>query len=185
MTGKNKCRILKQIRREIAKQNNIEFVTEECKYKGECLGTCPKCEAEVRYLERELEKKKALGKKIAVAGLAIGMAATSTGCTLTEKIISINSGGIFPTEQSEVLEGDIAVELAGEPAPIEIETDVLQGKFYPEETTQIVTDGFVTLPETEEETSTETNDETQIPETTSKIDEVVLMGDPVVNYNDR
>ena len=178
MTGKNKCRILKQIRREIAKQNDIEFVTEECKYKGDCLGTCPKCEAEVRYLERELIKKKALGKKIAVAGLAIGMAATSTGCTLTEKIINTHTSGIFPTEQSEVLDGDIAVELAGEPATPESETETLQGKFYPEDSSIITTD-LIATPETDEET----DDETQIPETTSKINDTVLMGAPV-DYND-
>ena len=80
MTGKSKCKILKDIRRQIAEKNGIELVIEECKYKGDCLGTCPRCEAEVRYLERELEKRRALGKKVAVAGLVATLAATSTGC---------------------------------------------------------------------------------------------------------
>lgn len=35
----------------------------------------PYCEAEVRYLERELSKRKSLGKAVAVAGIA--MAAVS------------------------------------------------------------------------------------------------------------
>lgn len=49
--GKMTCRILKEIRRQIAEANDIEFVTSECRYQGDCAGTCPKCEAEVRYLE--------------------------------------------------------------------------------------------------------------------------------------
>lgn len=69
MKGKDKCKILKEIRKEIAKNNDIEYVISECKFSGECKGTCPKCEAEVRYLEQELEKRRALGKKVAVAGI--------------------------------------------------------------------------------------------------------------------
>ena len=42
--GKEKCRILKEIRAEIAKANDIEWVTSECKHQGNCKGTCPKCE---------------------------------------------------------------------------------------------------------------------------------------------
>ena len=52
--GKQTCRILKDIRRQIAEANGIEFTVSECRYKGDCLGTCPKCEAEVRYLEQNL-----------------------------------------------------------------------------------------------------------------------------------
>ena len=52
--GKQTCKILKEIRKQIAAENDIKLVIEECTYQGDCLGTCPKCEAEVRYLEREL-----------------------------------------------------------------------------------------------------------------------------------
>ena len=55
--GKQTCKILKEIRKQIAAENDIKLVIEECTYQGDCLGTCPKCEAEVRYLERELEKR--------------------------------------------------------------------------------------------------------------------------------
>ena len=55
--GKQTCKILKEIRRQIAEANDIEFITSECQYQGDCLGTCPKCEAEVRYLEQQLERK--------------------------------------------------------------------------------------------------------------------------------
>lgn len=82
MRGKEKCRILKQIRREIAANNEIAFFTEECKFRGECTGTCPKCEQELRYLEQELEKRRHMGKKIVVAGIAAAMLVSGAGCGL-------------------------------------------------------------------------------------------------------
>ena len=48
MSGKNKCKILKEIRQKIADENDIPFVTAECQFQGECSGTCPKCEAELQ-----------------------------------------------------------------------------------------------------------------------------------------
>ena len=68
--GKQTCKILKEIRRQIAEANGIEFVTSECRYKGGCLGTCPKCEAEVRYLEQQLRARSLAGKAIALAGIS-------------------------------------------------------------------------------------------------------------------
>ena len=65
--GKQTCKILKEIRRQIAEANGIEFVTSECRYKGDCLGTCPKCEAEVHYLEQQLHARSLAGKAIALA----------------------------------------------------------------------------------------------------------------------
>ncbi len=79
--GKRTCRILKDIRRQIAEANGIEFVTSECRYKGDCLGTCPKCEAEVRYLEEQLRSRSLAGKAIALAGLSAGML-LFTGCDI-------------------------------------------------------------------------------------------------------
>ena len=75
--GKQTCKILKEIRKQIAAENDIKLVIEECTYKGDCLGTCPKCEAEVRYLERELEKRQRMGKAAMVAGLSVGLLGSS------------------------------------------------------------------------------------------------------------
>ena len=85
MNGKSKCKILKDIRRKIAEENDIAYVTSECKYQGECSGTCPKCEAELRYLEEELAKRKNLGKTVAVAGIAAALVVGSTGCALFQE----------------------------------------------------------------------------------------------------
>ena len=75
--GKQTCKILKEIRKQIAAENDIDLVVSECTYQGDCLGTCPKCEAEVRYLERELEKRQRMGKAAMVAGLSVGLLASS------------------------------------------------------------------------------------------------------------
>jgi len=78
--GKQTCKILKEIRKQIAAENDIELVISECTYQGDCLGTCPKCEAEVRYLERELEKRQRMGKAAVFAGMSLGAALTAASC---------------------------------------------------------------------------------------------------------
>lgn len=71
--GRNICNTLKAIRKQIADANEIEYSPEECHFKGECKGTCPKCEQDVRYLEKELRLKQIAGKVIKVAGVALGI----------------------------------------------------------------------------------------------------------------
>ncbi len=62
--GKAKCEVLKEIRKQIAAANNIEYNTTECKFQGECSGTCPRCEQELAYLTEEIRKRKAAGMTI-------------------------------------------------------------------------------------------------------------------------
>ena len=80
MTGKEKCKILKEIRKEIAQKNDIEWVVNECRHKGDCKGTCPRCESEVRKLEQELEKRKKVGKTIALVGISAACLAGLIAC---------------------------------------------------------------------------------------------------------
>ena len=65
---KQKCKALREIRRQIAKKNNIKFNTSDCKYKGKCSGTCPKCDEELLYLNSELEKRENAGKSVIIDG---------------------------------------------------------------------------------------------------------------------
>ena len=116
--GKQTCRILKEIRRQIAEANDIEFITSECQYQGECLGTCPKCEAEVRYLEQQLERKRMAGKAITVLGISAGLVATAplTSCTSPKKPDHISTyDSIAETDTTETIcmemEGDIALKI--------------------------------------------------------------------------
>lgn len=72
MTGKEKCNLLRQIRKEIAKANNIPYQPDDCDYPGnDCPGTCPKCDAEIRALDTMLNRKAARGEKITVAGISL------------------------------------------------------------------------------------------------------------------
>ena len=96
--GKKTCKILKEIRRQIAEANDIEYVVEECQYKGDCLGTCPKCEAEVRYLEQQLHQRQLLGKAVMVAGISAGLLSLSS-CG-NEMYDQINT-----SEEAEVIRG--------------------------------------------------------------------------------
>lgn len=102
--GKQTCKILKEIRRQIAEANGIEFATSECRYKGDCLGTCPKCEAEVRYLEQQLRSRTLAGKAVALAGISAGMILMS-GCSGTSTKNQTNDDllGVF-IESPEMIE---------------------------------------------------------------------------------
>ena len=73
-TGKEVCRHLKAVRRDIADKNDIELIQEECTHEGPCRGTCPKCEQEVRYLEEKLSERKRLGKAASIIGVAATIA---------------------------------------------------------------------------------------------------------------
>ncbi|MBR5117320.1 MAG: hypothetical protein IK100_01590 [Muribaculaceae bacterium] len=78
--GKHICETLKAIRKDIAKANDIDYQPIECNHQGDCAGTCPACESETRWLERQLRSRQALGKAVLVAGLSLalsGMAAAS------------------------------------------------------------------------------------------------------------
>ena len=110
--GKHTCKILKEIRRQIAEANGIEFITSECRYKGDCSGTCPKCEAEVRYLEEQLRVRYLAGKAVALAGISAGMIFMS-GCGGTSS--SDSSGDSISDSRVEMADSTGDDRLSGEP----------------------------------------------------------------------
>lgn len=143
MHGKNKCKILKQIRQQIAKENDIPLITKECTFQGECSGTCPRCEAELRYLEQQLARRQALGKTVTVAALSLGLMAGAVGCSLAPADVV----GDVPMVTAETLEGEptesaeLIGEVAADPPACETEFIELDGDVaYPVET---VSDDFV------------------------------------------
>ena len=71
--GRSTCKLLKDIRQQIADANGISYQPKECHYEGDCAGTCPACEAEIRYLETQLRERKRKGWGMKVAGLAAGL----------------------------------------------------------------------------------------------------------------
>lgn len=112
MRGKEKCKALKEIRRQIAEENDIPYVVSQCTHQGECRGTCPKCEAELRYLERELAIRQGLGKAVAVVGISTSVCAGLTACSPID--MARNALGMG-TEVQE-LDGDISLADPGEVA---------------------------------------------------------------------
>jgi len=83
--GRKVCNTLKEIRQQIADKNEIEYTAAECNFEGECIGTCPKCESEVKYIENELHRRKQIGKAVAVAGISLGMVGTFSACNIAKQ----------------------------------------------------------------------------------------------------
>lgn len=102
--GKSTCKTLKAIRRQIAEANDIVYEPHECHYDGPCLGTCPACEAEVRYLEQQLGLRRQLGWAVSLIGVSAGLlsACTSTG---TKAVAEKSNGGESNMEVHEPAAG--------------------------------------------------------------------------------
>ena len=157
MLGKQKCKILKEIRQRIADENDIPYVTRECTFQGECKGTCPRCESELRYLEKQLALRASLGKRVAVAALCAGMTMGISACgssaqagSQTTSQTSSQSGGDQTDGQSG---GDQWEE-------VELSGDVV---YMPEEESdpdipdEVVTTGEVPYPEDDQDVTPDDN----------------------------
>ena len=105
--GKYICDQLKQIRLDIARANGIKYAPRECHHEGDCQGTCPACESEVRYLEREIARRRSHGKVALIAGVSLGMMSfTATSC---DQISQTVKELIHPDDEwmGEVTAGDV------------------------------------------------------------------------------
>ena len=71
--GKPICETLKAIRKKIADANDIPYAPIKCALEEDCLGTCPTCESEIRYIEDQLNIRKMAGKAVKIVGLATVM----------------------------------------------------------------------------------------------------------------
>ena len=71
MTGRDKCRLLRNIRAVVALENGIELKQEECHHEGDCAGTCPKCEAEAENLMASLEALREKGRVLKLSGVCL------------------------------------------------------------------------------------------------------------------
>ena len=163
--GKEKCRILKEIRAEIARQNDIEWVVSECKHQGNCKGTCPKCEQEVRQLEKALARRESLGKRVAVVGVSASIALSVTGCV--NPLLRPTAGVPLPE--------------TGESLPPNTESESLHETSAQGE--EVVTDmGDVTIPG--DSFMGEIVDGEFLEETTETETEEPLMGDPAPDWEE-
>ena len=99
--GKSTCKLLKDIRQQIADANGISYRPKECHYKGDCTGTCPACEEEIRYLERELKARKGNGFGMKVAGIAAGICATVMPMTAAAQAVKPDSTANPPVQTTK------------------------------------------------------------------------------------
>ena len=106
-TGKEVCLILKGIRQKIADANGISYQPKECQHEGDCAGTCPACEEEIRYLERELKARKGNGFSMKVAGIAAGICATVMPMTAAAQAVKPDSTANRPVHTAK--KGDVKV----------------------------------------------------------------------------
>ena len=97
-TGKEKCELLKSVRMRIAKKYGLSYSPTECTHEGDCLGTCPMCEAELIDLQKQLDAK----------GLS--------DVDLQEDLI-VALQGWFVDEPSELIAMEQGMVAMGEPAP--------------------------------------------------------------------
>ena len=113
--GKSICNVLKTIRKQVADANEIKYEPRECHHEGECRGTCPACEAEVRYIEQQLNIRRQLGKAVAVVGISAGLAALSSCTSCSDNASNLEKGEM---EQQSLMEGrasmDDSVEIVGQ-----------------------------------------------------------------------
>ena len=99
--GKSTCKLLKDIRQQIADANGISYQPKECHHKGNCAGTCPACEEEIRYLERELKARKGNGFGMKVAGIAAGICATVMPMTAAAQAVKSDSTANPPVQTTK------------------------------------------------------------------------------------
>ena len=105
--GKSTCKLLKDVRQQIADANGISYQPKECQHKGDCAGTCPACEEEIRYLERELKARKGNGFGMKVAGIAAGICATVMPMTVAAQAVKSDSTANRPVHTAK--KGDVKV----------------------------------------------------------------------------
>ena len=99
--GRSTCKLLKSIRQQIADANGIRYQPKECQHKGDCAGTCPACEEEIRYLERELKARKGNGFGMKVAGIAAGICATVMPMTAAAQAVKSDSTANPPVQTTK------------------------------------------------------------------------------------
>ena len=81
--GKHICNALKQVRIDIARANGINYAPRECHHEGDC---------EMRYLEREIARRRNLGRAAVVAGVSMSLSSLSAMAAQAPSSVPMMSG---------------------------------------------------------------------------------------------
>lgn len=114
--GKDICKHLKELRRQIASDNDIDLHIPECTFKGECSGTCPQCDAELQILERELSRRSLLGKA-AIVGAAAFTLVVAQPAMAQEPHRPVSQSVAVASAVSPSLKGIVFDANTGDPIP--------------------------------------------------------------------
>ena len=101
MKGKDLCEFLKNVRRKLAEANGISYEPRECTHKGDCPGTCPLCDAEMKYLLDEFDKMEKDGKQLNIDVLSEEEKEFFVYGTIRGEKVNL------PDDKEEVLTGDV------------------------------------------------------------------------------
>lgn len=70
MNGIEKCKLLREIRKQVCADNGLPFTEEECPNEHpDCRGTCPACELHLQRLNKMLDELKRKGVKVNYDGI--------------------------------------------------------------------------------------------------------------------
>lgn len=130
--GKRVCASLKQVRKQIADANDIPYEVTECKHQGDCRGTCPKCEAELRYIENQLSLRRAAGMAVTVVGLSLGVASTFSACTAPQSPKEVDAPAPEQPSNPDDVEMMILGDVDSMITDVEmVEPDIILGAYDP------------------------------------------------------
>ena len=82
------CETLKAIRKQVADANGIVYTPAKCDFEGVCSGTCPACEQEREYIEKQISLKRKAGEIVKIAGLVAGLTTLAPLATVAQEMNS-------------------------------------------------------------------------------------------------
>jgi outer membrane protein OmpA-like peptidoglycan-associated protein len=102
------CETLKTIRKQVADANGIVYTPAKCDFEGVCAGTCPACEQEREYIEKQISLKRKAGEIVKIAGLVAGLTTLAPLATVAQEMNAPE-----PTEQISLLSEEYFFEFGG------------------------------------------------------------------------
>ena len=106
------CETLKAIRKQVADANGIVYTPAKCDFEGVCVGTCPACECEREYIEKQLSLKRKAGKIVKIAGLVTSLTTLAPLATVAQEMNAPE-----PTEQISILSEEFIFDFNGQIRP--------------------------------------------------------------------
>ncbi len=130
--GKRKCDMMRSIRRDVAEKYGLKYDPEPCTFEDDCPGTCPKCDAELRDLQRQLDEKGI--KDISIPDAEKDLVREDHPDTHPDgREDEDRTAGLPQPYPDRILGGETISPLQGEPVPLKGQERIVQGEPDPGE----------------------------------------------------